>query len=65
MALSGAIKPDQSGLVSNGNEGVLHIPQTIWAGASPSDFLMLYPGHLWAGFYDAVNVFYNPAPADY
>ena len=33
---------------SNGNEGILHIPQTSnITGTSPSDCLVLYPGHSW------------------
>ena len=35
----------QSGLGSNGNGRVLHIPQSI-TGASPSDCLVSSPGHL-------------------
>ena len=31
---------------SNGNREVLHIPQSSKAGASQSDGLMSYPGHL-------------------
>ena len=56
----------QSGPGSNGNEGVLHIPQSSSiTGTSPSDCLVLYPGHslgvvlpLWRGI---VNVFYSPS----
>ena len=37
----------QSGPGSNDNEGVLCIPQSSnITGASPSDFLVSYPGHL-------------------
>ena len=36
--------PDQRGPGSNGNEGVIHIPQISKAGALPSDCLMSYPG---------------------
>ena len=43
--LLGATTPGQSGPVSNGNEGVLHIPQISRAGASPSDSLVSYPGY--------------------
>ena len=35
--LTGTTTPSQSGLGSNGNEGVLHTPQIIKTGASPSD----------------------------
>ena len=44
--LSGTTTLGQSGPGSNGNEGVLLIPQSSKAGASPSDCLMSYLGHL-------------------
>ena len=45
--LSGAITLGQNGPGSDGNEGVLYILQSSKiAGASPSDCLMSYPGHL-------------------
>ena len=48
--LSGAITPAQSGPGSDGNEGVLYIPQSFSiTGASPSDCLMSYPGHSLGG----------------
>ena len=41
-ALSGATTPGQSGPGSDGNEGVLHMPQSSSiAGTSPSDCLVL------------------------
>ena len=44
--LSGATTPGQSGPGSNGNEGVLRIPQgPSITGTSPSDCLVSYPGH--------------------
>ena len=44
---SSAITPGQSGPESNGNEGVLYIPRSSSiTGASQSDCLMSYPGHL-------------------
>ena len=46
--LSGATKWGQSGPGSDGNEGLLHIPQISKVGASPSDCLMSYQGH-WLG----------------
>ena len=46
--LSSATTPGQSRPGSNGNERVLHIPQSI-TGALPSDCLVSYPGHLLAG----------------
>ena len=61
--LSGATTPDQSGPGSDGNEGVLHIPQSSTiTGTSPSDCLVSYPGHLLVGVLplcrEAVGVFY-------
>ena len=47
--LSGAITLGLGEPGSNGNEGVLHIPQIYKAGASQSDGLMSYPGHSLAG----------------
>ena len=44
--LSGATSPDQSGPGSNGNERVLHIPQSSSiTEASPSYCLVSYPEH--------------------
>ena len=44
--LSGATTPGQSGPVSDGNKGVLRIPQSSSiTGTSPSDCLMSSPGH--------------------
>ena len=46
--LSGATTPDHSGPASNGNEGVLRIPQNpSITGTSLSDFLVSYSGHCW------------------
>ena len=46
QTLSGATTADQSGSVSDGNEGVLCIPQSSSiTGASPSDCLASYAGH--------------------
>ena len=46
MALSGATTPGQCGPGSNGNEGVLRIPQSSsTARTSPSECLVSYPGH--------------------
>ena len=66
MALSGATTPGQSGHGSDGNEGVLHIPQSSsTAGTSPSDCLVSYPEHSLGGVLplckDAVSVFYSPS----
>ena len=42
--------PGQSGPGSNGNEGVLRIPQSSSiTGTLPSDCLVSYPGHLLGG----------------
>ena len=64
--LSGAATLGQSKPESNGNEGVLHIPQSYSiTGASPSDCLVSYLGHSLAGVLllcrDAVGVFYSPS----
>ena len=67
MALSDAITTDQSGPGSNGNEGVLRIPQSSSiAGTSPSDCLVSYPGHSLGGGVlplcrEAIDVFYSPS----
>ena len=64
MTLSGATTPGQSGLGSNGNEGVLCVPQSsIITGTSPLDCLVSYPGHSLGGLpfcRCAVSVFYCP-----
>ena len=59
--LSGATTQGQSGLGSDGNEGVLRIPQSfIITRTSRSDSLVLYPGHsLKEVFWGAVGVFYS------
>ena len=45
--LSSATTPGQSGPGSDGNEGVLCIPQSCSiTGTSPSNCLISYPGHL-------------------
>ena len=50
--LSGATISSQSGPGSNGNKGVLRIPQSSSiTGTSPSDCYASYPGHL-RGAYD-------------
>ena len=64
--LSGAIITGHSGSGSNGNEGVLRICQSSSiTGTSPSEWLVLYPGHLLGGGVlpfcrEAVGVFYSP-----
>ena len=64
MVLSSATTPGQAGVGSNGNEGVLRIPQSpSISGTLLSDCLVSYPGHslgevipLCRG---AVSVFYS------
>ena len=66
--LSGTTIPGQSGPRSNGNEGVLRIPQSSSiTGISQSDCLVSYPEHsLWGGSYPSaeVQLVYSTAPAD-
>ena len=65
--LSGATTPGQSELGSNGNEGVLHIPQSSSiTGTLPSDCLVSYPGHSLGGSYPSAEKqsVYSTAPAD-
>ena len=53
--LSGASTRDQNGPGSDGNKGVLHIPQMFSiTGASSSDFLVAYPGHSWGVYSTAL-----------
>ena len=48
--LSGATTPSQSRPVSDGNEGVLRIPESSCiTGTSPSYCLVSYQGHSWVG----------------
>ena len=55
--LSGATTLSQSGPGSDGNERVLHIPQSSSiTGISPSDCLMSYPGHSGAGAYPSAEM---------
>ena len=56
--LSGATIPGQSEPGTNGNKGVLHIPQISTTGTSPSDDLASYPRHsLGESYPSAVGVF--------
>ena len=52
---------------SNGVEGVLHIPQTSWAKASPTDCLVSYLGYsLWESYFPAeMQSVYSTALADW
>ncbi len=57
-----------SGHGSNGNEGVLHIPQSFSiTGASPSDCLMSYAGHSLGEFYPSAEMqsVYSSAPTNW
>ena len=69
MALSGATTPGQSGPGSDGNEGLLRIPQSSsTAGTSSSDCLVSYLGHSFGGgSYPSAEVqpVYSTAPADW
>ena len=63
--LSGATTPGQSGPGYDGNEGVLHIPESSSiTGASLSDCLVSYLGHLFGEvlplYRDGIGVFYSP-----
>ena len=64
---SGATTPAQRGPGSNGNEGVLCIPQSSSiTGTSSSDCLVSYPGHLWVeGYLSAeMQLVYSAGPAN-
>ena len=66
-ALSGATTPGQSGPGSNDTEWVLCIPQSSSiTGASPSDLLGSYPGHLLGESYSSAEMqsVYSITPAD-
>ena len=69
--LSGTTIPGQSGTGSNGNEGVLRVPQSSSITvASPSGCLVLYQDTRWGGvgrFYLSAEVqsVYSTAPADW
>ena len=67
--LSGTTTPGQSGPGSNGNEGVLHIPQSSGiTRTSPSNCLVPYPGHLLGvGSYSSSELqsVYFSAPANW
>ena len=64
--ISGATTPSQGGSGSDGNEEALSIPQiSSITGASPSDYLVSYPGTLFWGVLplsgDVVSVFCSPS----
>ena len=65
--LLGAATQGQSGTGSDGNEGALHIPKrSSITGASPSDCLVFYLGHLLGKSYLSTEMqsVYSTAPAD-
>ena len=68
-AVPGAATRGKSGPGSYGNEVVLHIPQSSSIiGASPSDYLVSYPGHsLEKESYPSAEMqsVYSTAPADW
>ena len=54
--LSGATTPDKSGPGSDGNEGVLRIPQiSRITGTPPSVCLVSYPGHSSGGVFPSAE----------
>ena len=66
-ALSGDTIPGQSQPGNNGNDGVLHIPQSSSiTGTLPSGCLFSYPGHSLEGSYPSAEKqsVYSTAPAD-
>ena len=66
--LSGATTPVQSGPASDGNEGILRIPQSSSIiGASPWDCLVSYTGHSLRESYPSTEMYsvYFLAPADW
>ena len=73
MVLLGASTPSQSGPGSDGNKGVLCIPQSSSiTGTSPLDCLVSYLGHslvgCWVGCFTPfteVQLVYSSAPADW
>ena len=67
-ALSGVTITSQSGPGSNGNKGVLCIPQSFsLSGTSPSDCLMPYPGQSLGGSYPSAELLtaFSTAPTDW
>ena len=66
--LSSATTPGLSGTGSNGNKGVLRIPQSSGiTGAYSSDYLVLHSGHsLWESYPSAeMQSVYSASPADW
>ena len=48
--------PSLSGPESNGDKGILDIPQSTWTVASPSDSLESYLGHLLRESYPSAKI---------
>ena len=67
MTLSGTTTLGQSGPGNNGSEGVLDIPQSSRAGASPSDSLVSYSGLSLGEYYpiEEMQSVYSTSPADW
>ena len=66
MALSGATILGQSGRGSNGNNGLLRIPQSSSiTETSPSDCLVSYPRHSLRGGPTPLQLVYSTASADW
>ena len=68
MTLSGATTPGRRGPGSNGNEGLVQIPQISKAGASPPDGWMSYVRTLFGEWYYLsveMQSMYSTAPADW
>ena len=59
--LSGTTTPGQSGLGSDGNEGVLRIPQSSITGTSPSNCLISYQDTCWGGGLTPLQSVYSTA----
>ena len=64
---SGATTPGQSGPGSNGNEEVLHIPQSSKTRASTSESFVISRTLIGVGFYSyaKIQLVYSTAPADW
>ena len=57
MTLSGGTTRGHTGPGSDGNEGVLHIPQnSTITEVSPSDCLVLYLGYAWRESYSSAEM---------
>ena len=64
--LTDTTTPGQSGLESNSNEGVLHIPQSFRIGASPSNPGLLVVVVVVGGPHlDVVGIFYSSSRQDW